>query len=179
MVKKILIIFLLVAFSSFSLFSANFEEEKTKTSDGEKFVFPADALRTGPAIFAITMAKDRENGSLQQLQVLGWQEYFNQNPNMLGSVPLYHFPVLSGVPFFAKGLIRNALYDYYADKTDPSKVGVLFISKREKFADQAGFPLDNNGTLVVVAPDGAIKGCVKGEVDPTNIERLQKILATL
>ncbi len=91
-----------------SIFSATFEEEKTKTADGEDFLFPKDALRYGPAIFALTMGKDRDNGEVQQKEVIAWQQYFTENPNMLGSIPVYHFPVLSGVPFFIKGTIRKA-----------------------------------------------------------------------
>lgn len=177
--KNTLIMVLMVILCSSLLFAATFQEEKTKTADGEDFVFPTDALRSGAAVFALTMGKDRDNGELQQKQVTGWQEYFDQNPATLGSVPVYHFPVLSGIPFFVKGTIRKALYNYYADKTDPSRVGVLFVSKTEKFAEQAGFPSDESGTLVVVAPDGRVAGYVKGEVTPSKVEQLQKMLASL
>lgn len=179
MLKKNMIVFLLVALCSSLLFSATFEKEKTKTADGKSFVFPTDALHTGAAIFAFTMGKDRDNGAVQQMQVIGWQEYFDQNPNIVDSIPVYHFPVLSGVPFFAKGIIQKALFDFYEDKTDPSKVGVLFVSKTEKFANQAGFSADDRGTLVVVAPDGTIVGYVKGEITPAKVKQLQKLLGTL
>ncbi len=170
---------MLVVFSSTLLFSASFEEEKTKTADGETFVFPTDALHNGPAIFALTMGKDRENGEVQQMQVISWQKYFDKEPKTLGAVPVYHFAVLSGVPFFVKGTIRGALHKFYADKTDPSLVGVLFVSKTDKFSQQAGIPSDDSGTLVVVAPDGNIAGYIKGEVTPSKVEQLKNILASL
>lgn len=179
MKKKTLIMILVVTFCSFLLFSATFEEEKSKTADGENFLFPVDALKTGPALFALTMGKDRENGEVQQMHVIGWQEHFDKNPTLLGTIPVYHFPVLSGVPFFVKGTIRNALYKFYADKADPSRVGVLFVSKTEKFAELAGFPADDSGTIVVVASDGSVAGYVKGEVTSEKVAHLKKVLATL
>jgi len=162
-----------------SIFSATFEEEKTKTADGENFLFPNDALRNGPAIFALTMGKDRDNGEVQQEEVIAWQTYFNENPNTVGLIPVYHFPVLSGVPFFIKGTIRNALYDYYTDVVDSAKVGVLFVSKTEKFAKQAEIPLDDECILVAVASDGSIAGYVKGMVTPAKVAQLQKVIASL
>ncbi len=161
------------------LFSASFEEEKTKTADGENFIFPTDALHNGAAIFALTMGKDRENGEVQQMQMIGWQQYFDQNPQTLGAVPVYHFSILSGVPFFVKGTIRGALHALYADKTEPSQVGVLFVSKTEKFAQQAGIPSDESGTLVVVASDGSVVGFVKGEVTANKVQQLKGMLASL
>lgn len=161
------------------LFSASFEEEKTKTADGKDFLFPHDGLKGGPAIFALTMGRDRDNGSAQQKEVIAWQQYFTENPTFVGSTPVYHFPVLSGVPFFVKGTIRKALYDYYAEIVDPSRVGVLFVSKTEKFVENAGIPFDDESALVVVAPDGTIAGYVKGGVTPAKVEQLQKVLALL
>lgn len=177
MKKNTLIMILL--FCSFLLFSATFEEEKIKTADGADFLFPKDALQTGPAIFALTMGKDRDNGEVQQKEVLAWQQYFNNNPNILGQVPVYHFPVLSGVPFFVKGTIRKALYDYYTDIVSPSRVGVLFVSKTEKFAKQAGVPFDDESTLVVVSSEGTVVGFVKGVISPIKVEQLQKFIAVL
>ena len=132
MMKKTIILVMVLLVSLSCMFSATFDEEKTKTADGEDFLFPSDALKSGPAVFALTMGKDRENGSVQQLEVVAWQEYFTENPSTLGSIPVYHFPVLSGVPFFVKGTIRKALYEYYAEITDPTRVGVLFVSKTDK-----------------------------------------------
>ncbi|MDY0289939.1 MAG: hypothetical protein RBR15_14020 [Sphaerochaeta sp.] len=179
MKKYTLVMIMILLFCSSLLFSATFDEEKTKTADGENFLFPADALRTGPAVFALTMGKDRDNGEVQQMQVIGWQEHFDNNPTLLGTIPVYHFSVLSGVPFFVKGTIRGALHKFYADKTDPSRVAVLFVSKTDKFAQQAGFPADESGTIVVVASDGSVAGYVKGEVTSAKVAQLQKVLATL
>lgn len=178
MVKKSIFFFVLLAFSVSLLFSSSFEEEKIKTADGENFIFPSDAYRDGPVVFALTLGKDRSNGEVQQQTVIAWQQYFNENPNTLGNIPVYHFSVLSGVPFFVKGTIRKALYENYAVVADPSKVGVLFVSKTEKFAEQAGIPFDEESTLVVVESDGTIAGYVKGPVTPGKVEQL-KVLATL
>lgn len=179
MKKKILFMLLMTFVCIPILFSASFEEEKTKTADGENFLFPNDGIKNGPAIFALTMGKDRDNGSAQQKEVIAWQQYFTENPTLVGTTPVYHFPVLSGVPFFVKGTIRKALYDYYAEIVDPSRVGVLFVSKTEKFVEQAGIPFDDESSLVVVAPDGSIAGFVKGGVTPAKVEQLQKVLARL
>ena len=170
---------MVVAICISSIFSASFEEEKIKTADGEDFLFPSDALRSGPAIFALTMGQDRANGEDQQKEVIAWQMYFNENPNTVGSIPVYHFSILSGVPFFVKGTIRKALYAYYTEVADPKRVGVLFVSKTEKFAQQAEIPFDDESTLVVVASDGTIVGYVKGMVTPDKVGQLQKVLATL
>ncbi|HKM06782.1 MAG TPA: hypothetical protein VJ869_07305 [Sphaerochaeta sp.] len=177
--KKTLLLVMLLALCVSSSFSASFDEEKIKTSDGMDFVFPLDALRTGPAIFALSMGKDRSNGEAQQQEVIAWQRYFNENPKVLGFIPVYHFPVLSGVPFFVKGAIRKALYEYYADSVDPSRVGVLFVSKTEAFAKQAGIPFDDESVLVVVASDGTVVGFVKGAITQAKVLQLEKLLSTL
>lgn len=179
MKKPILFILLMLVVCTPILFSASFEEEKTKTADGEDFLFPSDGIQNGPAIFALTMGKNRENGSAQQKEVIAWQQYFTDNPSFVGTTPVYHFPVLSGVPFFVKGTIRKALYDYYSEIVDPSRVGVLFVSKTEKFVEQAGIPFDEESALVVVGSDGTIAGFVKGGVTPAKVEQLQKVLALL
>lgn len=170
---------MVLAIGTFSISAATFEQEKTKTADGEDFLFPTDALRSGSAIFALSMGKDRDNGEVQQKEVIGWQNYFLENPDTVGQIPVYHFPVLSGVPFFVKGAIRKALYEYYADIVDPSRVGVLFVSKTEKFAKQAEIPFDDESILVVVASDGTIVGYVKGAVTPAKAGQLQKVIASL
>ncbi len=179
MMKKILVMLLVLAFLASSLFSATFDEEKIKTSDGESFLFPEDALKTGPAIFALSMGQDRDNGEEQQKEVIAWQQRFNEDPTIVGTVPVYHFPVLSGVPFFVKGAIRKALYEYYTDIVDPSRVGVLFVSKTEKFAEQAGIPLDEESTLVVVASDGTVLGYVKGAITSDKVGQLKRLLSFL
>jgi len=127
----------------------------------------------------LTMGKDRSNGEVQQKEVIAWQQYFNDNPTTLGSIPVYHFPVLSGVPFFVKGPIKKALYDYYADIVNPARVGVLFVSKTEKFAKKAAIPSGDESILVVVASDGTIKGFVTGGVTPLKIGQLKSVLAAL
>jgi len=179
MMRKPMILLMVLVTCTSLIFSASFEEEKTKTASGEDFLFPDDALRTGAAIFVLTMGKDRKNGEVQQEEVIAWQKYFNENPTVLGSIPVYHFPVLSGIPFFIKGTIRNALFDYYTDIVDPARVGVLFVSKTEKFAQQAAIPFDDESTLVIVASDGTIAGFVKGMVTPMKVGQLQNMLATL
>lgn len=177
--KNPVFVILLLVMSASCIFSASFELEKTKTADGEDFLFPTDALREGSAIFALTMGKDRSNGEIQQKEVTAWQQHFNDNPDLLGSVPVYHFSVLSGIPFFVKGPIRKALYEYYADIVDPSKVGVLFVSKTEKFTQKAELPFDDESILVVVSSDSTIVGFVKGSITPGKVEQLQKLLIAL
>lgn len=178
MIKKIIVMLLMLALSSTLLFSDGFEKEKTETADGQKFTFPDDALRKGTAIFALTMGKDRDNGEVQQKQAIGWQVYFDKNPSVVGTMPVYHFPVLAGIPGIVKGTIKKALYKFYADKADPSRVGVLFISNADTFARKAGFPSDDNATLVVVASDGTVKGYVKGELTLSKVEDLKKLLVS-
>ena len=179
MKKKPVFILLMLVVCTSLIFSATFEEEKTKTADGEDFLFPTDGIQNGGAIFALTMGKDRDNGEVQQKEVIAWQQYFSENPSAVGRVPVYHFSVLSGVPFFVKGTIRKALYDYYAEVVDPSRVGVLFVSKTEKFAEQADLPFDDESVLVVIATDGTIAGYVRGAVSPAKVEQLQRVIARL
>lgn len=179
MMKKTLAVVLVLAFSFCMLFSASFAEEKTKSSDGKDFLFPQDALQAGAAIFALSLGTDRENGEEQQSSLLGWQTYFNDNPTVVGSIPVYHFPVLAGVPFFVKGAIRKALYESYVGLVDPGRVAILFISKAESFAKRANLPLDRESTLAVVASDGTMAGYVKGPLSLEKIEALKVLLARL
>ncbi len=179
MVKRVILILMIFSICTSLAFSATFDEEKIKTADGENFLFPRDAFRKGPAIFALIMSKDRENGEVQQKEVLAWQQYFNNNPWVVSDVPVYHFSVLSKVPFFVKGTIRNALFEGFVGIVDPSRVGVLFVSNTATFADQAGIPFDQESTLAVLTSDGIVAGYVKGSLTPLKLEKLQKILAEL
>jgi hypothetical protein len=166
----------LLTASTAELYSASFDEEKTETADGRKFIFPRDALGEGPVIFALAMPQDRKNGTQQQKELMEWQQYFNENPDILGDVPVYHFPVLAGVPFFAKGPIKGALAKYYAEAVAPGNLGVLFVSDIETFTTNAEITLDDQSTLVVVASDGTIQGYLKGALTPEKVRRLQALI---
>ncbi|MDD4302496.1 MAG: hypothetical protein PHS03_08470, partial [Sphaerochaeta sp.] len=55
---------------------------------------------------------------------------------------------------------------------DLERGGVLFLSKAEKFAEQAEIPIDGEPTVVVVSTDGTITSYVKGEVDSLALSTL-------
>jgi hypothetical protein len=53
---------------------------------------------------------------------------------------------------------------------------VLFLSKAERFAAQAGITIDGQPTLVVLTQDGTVKGFVKGAYSEERRDQLAQLL---
>ncbi len=166
---------LIVCVSGGVLFGASFPIEEGKRFTGEDFTFPVDLLQDGAVIVALNIGTSRENGEVQMASLFAWQEELEQSSSSLNSAVLFHLSVIDGAPFFVKGAIRKGLAESYGQAIDLQQGAVVFLSKAEKFAEQAHIPIDGEPTLVVLAPDGTIAGYVKGEVDAQALSRLEAL----
>ena len=75
--KRLMVLLLLSALPLFSSAQlapeGSFEVVKTKTFDGEKFIFPKGMRGTAVNVVFLGMSNSQENGQLQQEQLLDWQ----------------------------------------------------------------------------------------------------------
>ncbi len=141
---------------------ADMETVKTKTFDGEKFIFPKDIKGTPLSLLFLAMGKDQENGTLQQQQQIEWHKALTEKGILSEQVAAYHFPVMESPPFFVKGIIRNAMADAYEGTADLSQSGVLYIDDLEAFAKEGELTLDELPTLVLLSEDGKMIKEFKG-----------------
>ena len=171
-----LFICLLIAFSNIAF--ADFEKVKTKTFSGEKFLFPQDIKGTPLSLLFLAMSSDRDNGQLQQKQLIEWHTVLEERNILNQNINSYHFPVMKSPPFFVKGIIRNAMAEVYEGTTALDQAGVLYVKNLAKFANQAGLTLDEKPTLVLLNDQGKILGEIKGSVSEDTIQQLT-VLITL
>jgi hypothetical protein len=163
MLKKHSVLLLAVFLSFFSTASmAEMEIVKTKTFDGEKFIFPKDIKGTPLSLLFLAMGKDQKNGTLQQQQQIEWHKALTEKGVLTEQVAAYHFPVMESPPFFVKGIIRSAMADAYEGTADLSQSGVLYIDDLNEFAKDGGLTLDELPTLVLLSEDGKMIKEFKG-----------------
>ncbi len=155
-----------------SAVDGSFEKVKTKTFDGEKFVFPQDMRGTKLNIVFLGMSNTQENGQLQQEQLLDWQAALEAEGVFSDTVVAYHFPAMSGPPFFVKGIISRAMSESYEGKVPMDQAGVLFLDDLEEFAAEAGLELDDQATIVIADSAGRPMVVFKGVLSDEGLAEL-------
>jgi len=150
----------------------SFEVVKTKTFDGEKFVFPGDMRGTAVNVVFLGMSNSQDNGQLQQEQLLDWQAALDAEGVFSEAIVAYHFPAMSGPPFFVKGIISRAMSESYEDKVPMSQAGVLFLDDLAEFAAAADLPLDDLPTIVIADANGKPLKVFKGLVSDAGVAEL-------
>jgi hypothetical protein len=171
--------------TSFLLFAATvvgageFVTVKAKTFDKNKFVFPSDVRGSRLNVLFLAMSADQDNGIYQQNLLLEWQAHLEERGVFSEQVVAYHFPVLSGPPFFVKGIISRALRKSYVDKVPLDQAGVLFVDDLESFAAAANLPLDGQPTIVIADAAGKPLQAFKGEATPDSVGALMTTIADL
>ncbi len=141
---------------------ADMQTVKTKTFEGDKFIFPKDIKGTPLTLLFLAMGKDQDNGTLQQKQQIEWHKALAEKGILNEQVSAYHFPVMESPPFFVKGIIRSAMADAYEGTADLNQSGVLYIDDLEEFAKEGELTLDELPTLVLLSEDGKMIKEFKG-----------------
>jgi hypothetical protein len=144
-----------------TLAGGTFIQTEAEFINGEKFTFPDDIVKHGPALFGIAMGTTRESGEIQQKQLLDWERMIRQAGGTLAELEFHHFPIIEA-PGFVKGLIRRGIAKSYGEYVEANRAAVIFIKDTNQFADQAGIPLDDRTTVALILSDGTIAGYVKG-----------------
>lgn len=143
-----------------------FPTVEAKTFDKEKFVFP-DGLRGGRLnVLFLAMTKDQDKGEYLQKALLDWQVALEQRGVLSDDVMAWHFPVLSGPPFFVKGLITRGMRKEYDGKVPLSQAGVLFVDDLDEFAAASGLTVDDQPTVVITNADARQLRTFKGDLTP-------------
>jgi hypothetical protein len=152
--------------------TGTFPQIKAKTFAKNKFVFPDDVRGTRLNILFLPMSADQDNGTAQQEALIAWHEALAQREVFTEDIMPYHFPVLAGVPFFVKGIIRGAMRDMYEGIVPLDQASVLFIKDLDAFADAAGLTLDEQATIVITTSDAKPLQAFKGPVSPQAVDDL-------
>lgn len=172
-------IWLGVSFPATALELGEFERVKTKTFDKQKFIFPDDVRGERLNILFLAMSADKENGPIQQDALLEWHTALADLGVFSADVVPYHFPVLTGPPFFVKGVIRRAMRDSYAGKVPLDQAGVLFVDDLDAFAAAAKLTLDGRATIVITSADALPLKAFRGEVSPEGVDEIAQAIAGL
>lgn len=149
-----------------------FQTVKAKSFDKEKFVFPADVRGGRLNVLFLAMSGDQDSAQYQQGALLDWYAALDERGVFSDDVVAYHFPVLSRVPFFVKGIVSRALTRSYEGKLALDQGAVLFVKDLEGFAAAAGLALDDRPTIVVAAADATPLRTFKGEVSPEGVDEI-------
>ena len=155
---------------------AEFPTVKAKTFAGEKFIFPTDIKGSPLSLLFLAMAADRDNGQLQQQQLIEWHKALQQQGVLSAHITPYHFPVMKSPPFFVKGVIRNAMAEAYEGTADENLSGVLYVDNLQAFADSARLTLDDKPTLVLLSADGKLLAEIKGTLSEQRINALKDVI---
>jgi hypothetical protein len=174
--KRLIVFLLLGAFPLFTsaqtAVQGSFEVVKTKTFDGEKFVFPEGMRGTVVNVVFLGMSNSQDNGQLQQEQLLDWQAALDAEGLFSNAVMAYHFPAMSSPPFFVKGIISRAMSESYEGKVPMNQAGVLFLDDLAEFAAAADLPLDDQPTIVIADSKGKPLKVFKGVVSDAGVAEL-------
>ena len=152
--------------------TGTFPRVEAKTFDKGKFVFPDDLRATRLNVVFLIMAKDRDSGEKLQLALIDWQSALQQRGALADGVMAWHFPVLSGVPFFVKGLATSGMRKVYEGKVPLDQAAVLFVDDLDKFAAASGQVVDDQPTIVLVTPDDRQLQTFKGDVTPEGADEV-------
>ena len=156
--------------------NAELEIIKTETFDGEKFIFPTDIKGSPLSLLFLAMGKDRDNGQLQQQQLIEWHKALQERGILNEQISAYHFAVMESPPFFVKGIIRSAMADAYEGTAATNQSGVLYIDDLEQFANKGKLILDEKPTLVLLSVDGEKLQEFKGTVSDEMISAVQSAI---
>lgn len=159
--------------------AAGFERVKTKTFDKKSFVFPDDIRGNKLNILFLAMSADQDNGMYQQEALLEWHAALEARGVFSDDVVPYHFPVLSGPPFFVRGMIRSGMRDSYEGKVPLDRAAVLFVDDLDAFAAAAELVLDGRPTIVITSADALPLRSFKGEVSAQGAEEVAQAVAGL
>ncbi|MBT78121.1 MAG: hypothetical protein QF789_02215 [Gammaproteobacteria bacterium] len=154
-----------------------FPRVETKTFDKEKFIFPDELRGTQLNVLFLAMTKDQDIGEYLQKALIDWQVELEQRGVLGDGVLAWHFPVLSGLPFFIKGIVKRAMAKEYADKVPLDQAGVLFVDDLDKFAAAAGLIIDDRPTIVITTADARQLQTFKGDVTPEGADEVANAIA--
>jgi len=182
MMKRLVLMILLAGCTGGSVALAEtagdtFPRVKAKTFDKEKFVFPDDLRGTRLNVLFLAMTKDQDIGEYLQKALIDWQVALEQRDAFSDGVLAWHFPVLSGPPFFVKGIIRRAMRDEYEGRVSLDQAGVLFVDDLDEFAAAAGLIVDDRPTIVIATADARQLQTFKGDVTPEGADEVANAIA--
>jgi hypothetical protein len=155
-----------------------FARVETKTFDKEKFVFPDDLTATRLNVVFLAMTKDQDTGEYLQNALIDWQTELERRNAISDGVMVWHFPVISGLPFFIKGIVTRAMRKEYEGKVPLDQAGVLFVDDIDEFAAAVGQIVDDRPTIVLATPDARPLQFFKGDVTPEGADEVASAIST-
>jgi len=174
---RLALIFLLSLFAAASAIPADapgdaFARIETKTFDKQKFVFPDDLRATRLNVVFLAMTKDQDTGEYLQKALIDWQTELERRNAIADGVMAWHFPVISGLPFFIKGIVTRAMRKEYDGKVPLDQAAVLFVDDIDEFAAEFGQVVDDRPTIVLATPDARPLQIFKGDVTPEGADEI-------
>ncbi|MBN2860762.1 MAG: hypothetical protein JXK93_10910 [Sphaerochaetaceae bacterium] len=160
------------------LTGASFESMETKDATGEKIEFPGDLTGSTPIILALILGDSRESGEAQIETMLAWQDSLSSDSAIPAATRIYHMPIIEGLPFFLKGIVRDGMRESYRGAVSDSNIAVLFLKDMKAFIEDAGIPFSYEPTLVILESNGNVRTYVKGAPDERNLSKIREALSS-
>jgi hypothetical protein len=91
---------------------------------------------------------------------------------------VWHFPVISGLPFFIKGIVTRAMRKEYEGKVPLDQAGVLFVDDIDEFAAAFGQVVDDRPTIILATSDARPLQAFKGDVTPEGADEVATAITT-
>jgi len=157
----------------------SFPRVEAKTFDKEDFIFPEDLHGERLNVLFLAMAKDQDTGEYLQKALIDWQIELEQRGVLDDSVIAWHFSVISGVPFFIKGIVTRAMRKEYSGKVPLDQAGILFVDDIDEFSADAKLPIDDKPTIVITTTDGYQLRTFKGDVTPAIADEVAAAIQAL
>ncbi len=173
-------VYLLLVISIISLCSvsaASFQEIEVKNNAGTSLLFPTDMTsQNGPTLFAFILGENREKGTAQVQEMNSWQQALTTYPQAPENLVIYHIPVIEGLPFFLRGIVRNGMRDEYQETIGDEHIAVLFVKSMQSVFEGTGIPFTYEPTLVAVDSSHRIQGYIKGLPTEENLLHLISLM---
>jgi hypothetical protein len=145
----------------------------------DDFNFPEDIAGPGLHLLFLGMAVDKDNGAEQGTALLEWFKALTADGVIPGQARPWHFSVIEGVPFFAKGFVRSGIAKTYGGLLPPRQGVVLYVDDVRAFAAAAGLELDGRPRVVVYTRERGIIDVYAGAYTPARGAALAAAVAAL
>jgi len=146
-----------------------FSTVKAQTFSKKDFRFPDDLAGGRLNIIFLGIAKDQDKGEAQPEVLLEWHAALEAAGAFSNAVMPYHFVVISGPPFFVKGLIRRGLRKTYEDRVPPDQGAVLFVDDIDEFAASGGLVVDDEPYVLIVSAGGQVLASFRGRASDAGV----------
>lgn len=177
---KVRVISIVLAIAVFALLSAagafsqrlpDIDARSGSGDSGSLHEFLHDSRNT---LVALSMAEDQDTGEAQLQTLLETHQTLDRRTN-LSRYSIIHVNVITGAPWFVRGVIRRGLTGEYEDPVEDEQVIVLFIDDLDEFSSTVDIPVTRRPSWLSVSPDGTVEWWERDRGETTAATLLERL----